>query len=166
MTELGDNLTLRAISWDLAVLLFVAVALMILGLTGGKRAVIPFLLSLYIARTIAELTKNFPQAEFPAFAEPLIFLLVLGGVTWLLAGSALTDFLRFSAKGLSVWWQVLIAGILGAGLFGVLFFPLLPEGSATFSALIVRFILQPPMPFLWALAPVGFLFFLKAEARD
>src|SRR3989344_1986871 len=40
MARFGNDLALEAVSWDLALLAFCAVVLFILGLTGGKRAVI------------------------------------------------------------------------------------------------------------------------------
>ena len=166
MTEFGDNVTLSAISWDLALLVFVATVLFIFGLSGGRRAVIPFLLALYIARTAAEFSENFPQIQLPNFAEAAVFVVMTGAITWLLSGSALTEFLRFSTRGLSAWWQILIAAILGAGLFGALFFPLIPKDAAVFSILINRFVLASPFPFLWTLAPVAFLFFLRAEEQN
>jgi len=166
MTEFGDNITLSAISWDLALLVFVATVLFVLGLSGGRRAIIPFLVALYIARTVAELSENFPQIQLPVFAEAAVFLGTAAVITWLLSGSALTEFLRFSTKGLSVWWQILVAAVLGAGLFGTLFFPLIPKDAAVFSVLIDRFILRNPFPFLWAFAPVAFLFFLRAESDN
>lgn len=168
MARFDENFSLDSVSWDVAVVAFCAVALFILGISGGRRAAIPFLVSLYIGRTLA---LFFSQAApglardgfvvLPWYAPAAVFVLAVLGATWLLAGSSVFSFLRLSARGLSVWWQVLLASGVGAGAFVSMLYPMLAS-RLFFSAIVESAFIKPPLPFLWALAPLVLLFFIRA----
>jgi len=165
MARFGNDLALEAVSWDLALLAFCAVALFILGLTGGKRAVIPFLFGIYVGRTIAFLFSNTlshpPGVVLPWYAASLVFIAVVIFVTWIFAGASAFAFLRLSTRGFSMWWQVLLVAFVGSGTFVSMFYPMLAARVA-FSPLVVKVFLQPPLPLLWALSPLVLFLFIRA----
>ena len=165
MARFGNDLALEAVSWDLALLVFCAVVLFILGITGGKRAVIPFLLGIYIGRTLAFLFSNTLSQPMgvvlPWYASALVFIAAVVFVTWLFAGASVFAFLRLSAHGFSMWWQVLLVAVVGSGTFVSMLYPML-AARAAFSPLVVKVFLQPPLPLLWALSPLVLFLFIRA----
>ena len=165
MVRFGNDLALEAVSWDLALLAFCAVALFILGLTGGKRAVIPFLFGIYVGRTIAFLFSNTlshpPGVVLPWYAASLVFIAAVIFVTWIFAGASAFAFLRLSTRGFSMWWQVLLVAVVGSGTFVSMLYPMLAARVA-FSPLVVKVFLQPPLPLLWALSPLVLFLFIRA----
>lgn len=148
-------------------LFFVAVVLF--GIAGGKRFIIPFLFSLYIAYVVVAMLPSLGtfflrfSVSFSPKLQAIVFLFVVGLSTWLLAGSAVTALFKFSLRSMRQWWQVLAASVLGAGLFASLFFSLLPQGTFRPSSLVEAWFLADPLPFLWALAPVVFFSLLNAR---
>ncbi|OHA48442.1 MAG: hypothetical protein A2682_03950 [Candidatus Terrybacteria bacterium RIFCSPHIGHO2_01_FULL_58_15] len=160
---------LSGLSADLLVLLALSVLLFVLGLTGGRKFFVPFLVGLYVASVVTSMLPTLRTfllrfgTDLPAQTPAAIFLLALAFTTWLLAGSAVTAVFRFSGRGVGILWQVAAASILGAGLFGVLFIPTLPRGTLTPSAPVAQWLLADPLPFLWALAPVVFFAILRVN---
>jgi hypothetical protein len=169
MPFLAAQVNIAGIPGDLIGLLAVGLALLLFGIAGGQRFSMAFLFALYVAAAVVTVVPSLRAfllrvgLELPNATPAITFIVVLLGATWLLAGSAMTALLRFEGKGVKAWWKIGLASVLGSGLFGVFFFSLLPGGSVTFSNLVSAWVLGPPMPFIWALAPILFFVIFRAE---
>jgi len=167
--NIAAQVNLFGIPGDLIGLLAVAVGLFLFGVSGGQRFSVAFLTALYVAAAVVTVVPSLRAfllrlgLELPGATNAIVFILILLGATWMLAGSAMTALLRFEGRGVRTWWKIALASMLGSGLFGVFFFSLLPGGNAAFSPLVASWILGPPMPFLWALAPILFFVILRSE---
>jgi len=169
MTSVGLQFSIAGFPGDILVLAFLAAALLFFGLFAGSRFSAAFLISLYIARTIVEVTPSFRRfllesgLVLPSQTNAIIFVLGAIGITWLLSGSALSGFFKMTSGGIKQWWQIAAASILGSGLFAVLFFPLLPKGALATSKFLDLWLLSDPMPFIWVLAPILLLVVIRTD---
>ncbi len=166
---LAAQLNVFGVPGDMAALALLAVGLLAFGLAGGQRFSIAFLVSLYIAMTLVATLPTFRafllrfSVVLPAQTNAIAFVVAVAFATWLLAGTAIADLFKLARKGFRAWWQIAIASVLGVGLFASLFFPMLPKGTWTTSALLNWWFLADPMPFMWALAPIFFFVILRTE---
>ena len=165
-----EAVNVEGIPLDLIAIGFLAVALFLFGLTGGRRFSIAFLLSLFLAEGVVSVLPSFRTfllrfgTKLPAHTPAVVFLFAMALATWLLAGSAATAIFRFSGKGVRALWQVVFATVLSVGLFVVLFFPLLPTGALRPSSALNAFVLSDPFPFLWVLG--AFVFFALVRGNE
>lgn len=168
-TTLQAEVVQGAIPLDLVALGVLIFTLLLLSMSGGKRFFIPFLISLYVAEAVVSTLPSLRTfllrfgATLPSVTAAIFFLLAVILTTWFLGGSAVTALFRLEGKGLRVWWQGIVASLLGAGLFGVLFLRLLPEETFKVSAIVKTWLLGDPFAFLWVLAPITFLVFLRIQ---
>src|SRR3989344_3862380 len=135
LPHLTANLSLSGLSWDMAAVVFVAIAVFVFGLSLGRDRLIAVLLAVYaaaiIARTIPDAFVFVANSNIPM--NPIWqlggFIAMFVALVFLLSGNIFSKLFRFSAWGLSSIWQLFFLSLLIGGLFVSLFLQFLPYGT-------------------------------------
>ena len=163
------QMTIAGLPIDMLLLVGLALALFAFGIAGGQRFSTATLLGLYVAQAVVAVLPSLRgfllrfSVVLPDATNAVAFVVSALLATWLLAGSAVAELFRVRRRKFETVWHVLIMSVLGSALFAALFFPLLPKGAYTPSALANGLLFSDPMPFIWVLAPVFFFVILRAE---
>lgn len=166
MPELTAQLTLRGLSWDFALAGFLFLALLVFGISGGRRTLLAFVVSLYIASVLAYGVGEIKNlGDDASQARGIIFLVSSLILTWFFSGTAFTSLFRFSQWGFNAFWQVLAMSILGAGFFIASLLHFLPE-SIPISSLMSFAFRGDVIYLVWASLPALFLIVLKPEPSE
>lgn len=157
-----------SLSWDLLILIGILAAVFLYGIMAGKNRLIGLILATYFSwaivgsipwNVVVDLfsAKNLPS---PA-AEAFLFFAVALAIVFLLPRSALGHALRISKSGKGgSWLQVVLFGVLEAGLLGVVILSFLPAKSImALNPLIGQIFYGETAKFIWFLAPILVLLF-------
>lgn len=157
-------MTLRGLSWDLAAAGFLMLALLIFGLSGGKRTLISFVIALYVGNAVVgalpatQLLSSPENSPWPA----IMLLVVTVFFTFVFANFSFGGLFSFSFWQIWTAAQIFGLSVIGAGFFIASLLRLLPEGIPI-SGIMYRLFVWGPAPLVWSVLPALFLLALRSE---
>lgn len=154
-----SNLSFATPSWDLFLVLFFVIGVLLYGLALGRDRVVMVMVSIYIGLAVvtnAPYLKDFSASiAFNSFAIQIgAFFGVFTMLFVLLSRSAL--FRSWESGMAGGLWQTLIFSVLHVGLLASVALSFMPEPAlAHFSGAARSLFLSDPGKFAWLVAPIG-----------
>ncbi|MFA6410896.1 MAG: hypothetical protein WCW26_04985 [Candidatus Buchananbacteria bacterium] len=154
-------------TWDLIILLFLIVSVLIYSFTLGRDRIVAVLVSTYLALAV---TTNLPfmnkasawlsQNQVFGYQIP-VFLLVFAILFFMLSRSALTQGISNLSGS---WWQVVVLSLLQVGLLISIILSFLPQTVAnSFSEFTKIIFISDWGKFCWIILPILALVFFQPK---
>jgi hypothetical protein len=170
--ELIKNFSWQTASWDLFILAFWAGASVFYAFASGRGRIINVLFAIYTAKLLTydapfltqAIAKNLPESivalqQLSVFAAIFLVLFVVLG-RFVFHTSA-------DNRSLGSVFYGIVFSLLQMGLLISIVLNYLPEGTRQqFGLLVQKLFIDTPMPFVWLLAPLGFLILLGKHVSD
>lgn len=146
-------------SWDLFIVLFFLVVVLLYGVILGRDRMMTILISIYMALAVvnalpyvANIQASLGLSQVMAF-RLISFAVVFALLFSLLSRSALGSALGASGRG--PWWQVFLLSVLQVGLLVSIVLSFLPPSAVqNLAPLTRRVFAQENARFIWIIAPI------------
>ena len=161
-------------AFDTLAILFLAITSFFYGVTIGRKRLITILTGTYLAFSVYTvfpfkylfLSKdNSPSSQF--FISVALFFGLLAVICAGLGSSRGQSFLSFRRNGLGSWWYIFVSSLLQVGIIVTIILALFLEKLNIELTPFTTRIFGDGIPrFLWFLAPVIWLSFLKRSGKE
>jgi len=170
LASITDNFVF---TWDLGIVVFLAIAVFFYGLNIGRKRLIAFFVSVYLS---VVLIGTMPYLETATYnmtegqklgVEIALFVGTTLLLSFLLSGSILWSALRISGKEESPWWHSFILSFVTAGFLISSILALLPASYYNnFSVLVKELFIFNDAHFWWAVLGIVTLVLLRRTKHE
>ncbi|NUM25229.1 MAG: hypothetical protein HUU49_01225 [Candidatus Buchananbacteria bacterium] len=161
------NIDWSAPSWDIIILLFFLVSVLIYGFALGRNRVVAILISTYLSLAVTtnlpfmdkltEIINRYVTFTFQVSSFLIVFILLF----FLLTRGSLLQ--KYASLGGS-WWQVIIFSLLQVGLLTSIILSFLPsEAYSNLSEFTKTVFISDVGKFCWIILPISGLIFFKGD---
>ena len=172
MLQLASVYNNFVLTWDIAVIVFLFVAMFLYGFSAGQRRLGLLLVSIYFAYVLIDIAPFMSRiGEFSdqlqgEWARVGAFFVAVFVLFFILAGSILRSSLSLPRKEEGQWWHLLILSITTAGFFSASVLALSPISYYNNLSIITQEVfINNALHFFWAIAGIVVLVALKKTKK-